>query len=69
MNAPCRDCENKGCGSYHDHCPAFKKFREERNCVNERREQKSEIVDAVSNNIGRMKRTKNKHKVIKSHKK
>lgn len=40
MNAPCRNCENKGCGSYHDHCPAFKKFREERNCVNERREQK-----------------------------
>ena len=23
MRAPCKDCERKGCGAYHDRCPAF----------------------------------------------
>lgn len=25
--APCKDCERKGCGSYHDKCEKFIKFK------------------------------------------
>lgn len=24
MIAPCRDCENKGCGSFHDRCGKYR---------------------------------------------
>lgn len=26
---PCKDCDNKGCGAYHDKCVPYKKFKEE----------------------------------------
>ena len=26
MICPCRTCARKGCGSYHDICPEYKKF-------------------------------------------
>ena len=28
-NAPCVDCERKGCGAYHDQCEKFKQYKEE----------------------------------------
>lgn len=28
-NAPCVDCEMKGCGAYHDQCEKFKQYKEE----------------------------------------
>lgn len=31
MDAPCKNCERKGCGDYHDLCEPYKKFREEMN--------------------------------------
>lgn len=24
---PCKDCERKGCGSYHDKCPEYQEYR------------------------------------------
>ena len=24
---PCRDCERKGCGTYHDECPDYQEYR------------------------------------------
>lgn len=36
---PCKDCENKGCGSYHDECEPYQKFRKGRE------NNKSEIED------------------------
>lgn len=24
---PCKDCERKGCGAYHDQCPEFQAYR------------------------------------------
>lgn len=24
---PCKDCERKGCGAYHDQCPEFREYR------------------------------------------
>ena len=26
-SCPCKACENKGCGSYHDVCPEYQKWR------------------------------------------
>ena len=28
-DAPCKDCERKGCGAYHDKCEKFKQYKEE----------------------------------------
>lgn len=30
---PCKDCERKGCGPYHDQCPEFRAYREKINEV------------------------------------
>ena len=34
MKCPCRECEKRGCGPYHDQCTAYSRFREWRNEVN-----------------------------------
>lgn len=31
MDVPCKDCERKGCGSYHDICPMYQEFKKEKN--------------------------------------
>lgn len=40
--APCVNCPSIGCGSYHDVCPAFKKYKEgvkqERAVINRQKE-------------------------------
>lgn len=28
LKNPCKDCENKGCGIYHDECEKYQKFKE-----------------------------------------
>lgn len=30
MAAPCKTCERKGCGAYHDKCLAYFKWKEEK---------------------------------------
>ena len=30
LDAPCKDCPKKGCGSYHDQCPEYQEFRKEK---------------------------------------
>lgn len=29
MSIPCKDCPRKGCGTYHDECPDYKKWKME----------------------------------------
>ena len=29
VNSPCKDCENKGCGSYHDKCEKYAGYKEQ----------------------------------------
>lgn len=29
MKCPCINCENKGCGSYHDKCEPFQEYKKE----------------------------------------
>lgn len=30
MKTPCKNCENSGCGSYHDRCEKYQEFKVER---------------------------------------
>ena len=36
--SPCANCENKGCGSYHDKCEAYQEFAAERRLVSKIKE-------------------------------
>lgn len=38
MTCPCRDCERKGCGSYHSHCEKFTEWQEWKAEGNKRRQ-------------------------------
>lgn len=29
MNNPCKNCEKRGCGAYHDKCKPYQKYKEE----------------------------------------
>lgn len=33
MKAPCIDCPERGCGTYHDQCSIYKKFKEEQEAL------------------------------------
>lgn len=37
MNAPCKDCEKKGCGYYHSQCERYRRYREEKDKEKEAR--------------------------------
>lgn len=41
LNAPCMNCEKKGCGSYHSQCEKFKKFQEELEKVKQLKKKKN----------------------------
>jgi hypothetical protein len=44
-NAPCLNCERRGCGSYHDECEKYKAFVEEQNILkNKRLEANTKVV-------------------------
>ncbi len=27
FESPCKDCQNKGCGAYHDECPEYQEYK------------------------------------------
>ena len=37
MKTPCVNCERKGCGTYHDECPAYQEFKAYKNAEIEKR--------------------------------
>ena len=39
-NAPCKNCSNKGCGSYHSQCEKYIAFQKE--CEEARKQRKNE---------------------------
>ena len=44
-NAPCLNCDLRGCGSYHDECEKYKAFVEEQNILkNKRLEANTKVV-------------------------
>lgn len=52
MQAPCKSCNKKGCGSYHDICPEYQTFKKQNDESYGKRKDKSVInsrtVDAIS---------------------
>lgn len=53
MIRPCKDCPNKGCGSYHDKCQAYQDFVAERDKISENKVKKSGRVPYVNRNTAR----------------
>ena len=47
---PCRNCERRGCGSYHDECPKFKAYRDNIAVCKEVRNQMCEITGTLIKN-------------------
>lgn len=40
--APCKKCENRGCGLHHDECEKYSEYRKEREMVYENRKRELE---------------------------
>lgn len=40
MEAPCKFCNKRGCGSYHDKCEPYLEFRKERESISRIHEEK-----------------------------
>ena len=43
MICPCKDCERKGCGSYHDQCEDYQNFVRENQRLKDARRVKSDV--------------------------
>lgn len=63
MNTPCINCENSGCGSYHDQCEKYIAFRKEQDEI-----KKKKYADNDKWTPQRHYRTR-EHSVIRCHKK
>lgn len=45
-SCPCKECENKGCGSFHDKCPEYVSWKNDKAVFDEQvRKQKEEFMD------------------------
>lgn len=55
MICPCKDCENKGCGVYHDQCEEYQKYVEWRKYVNKK--EKDELDKIYNTRIVKRKRS------------
>ena len=47
-NCPCMECPRQGCGSYHDICPHYKRWREKLDRQNENERQFHKNNDTMS---------------------
>lgn len=47
MICPCRDCNNKGCGAYHDVCTEYQEFRKYRDDRRTNKLKDSEIENTL----------------------
>lgn len=64
MINPCRDCERKGCGTYHDECEQYQQYRVERELTLMKRNTENKYQDYKNETMNRMR----KHKRNKSRK-
>lgn len=68
MQAPCVNCNNKGCGSYHDHCPEYLKFKEKRDAMLAENMKEADLYTALykeirgKRSLGRLRKHKNSYK-------
>ena len=49
MYCPCKDCNKKGCGSYHDQCDSYQKWIQDR----EEKKQEQKAREALDRIVGR----------------
>ena len=71
--SPCMDCENKGCGSFHDKCEKYIEYKKQRNKdFKKERNAKTKVIEAdcvKRDGIKRMKSKKVSNGIIVSKKK
>ena len=60
--APCKNCENKGCGIYHDKCEKYQQYKKEYKAMNSNINKQKEIQ--VKLNEMHNTRVKNYSKII-----
>lgn len=58
MNNPCKNCERKGCGVYHDKCTAYQAFVRENKAVSQKRQADAMYRGYLFYGMQRMKRLK-----------
>lgn len=67
MTSPCKTCENRGCGSYHDECEKYREYRAEKDADCEERARQSRIVVDAVQRIESMKRKRNSNGIGRCH--
>jgi hypothetical protein len=60
MECPCRYCEKKGCGAYHDICEKYKEYREFRESISRQKELK--VKTYYKKEIKRWQKSKKRNK-------
>ena len=58
MVCPCRDCENKGCGAYHDICEKYQDYKRYINRSKSNKLKSDEIRHTINSSIKRMRKAK-----------
>lgn len=62
--APCINCDRKGCGSYHSRCPKYQKFRKQKDKEYEKRlklrHQLDDYIDSIRDGKKRMQNSRRK---------
>lgn len=53
MICPCKECPNKGCGSYHDKCRAYQDFVAELDMISENKAKENGHTPYVNRNTAR----------------
>jgi len=56
MSNPCKDCEKKGCGVFHDECAAYQLFVKENREISEKRQEDAMYRGYMFYGIRNMKR-------------
>lgn len=50
-STPCRDCDRRGCGAYHDECPAYQEFLKWNEKRREEKNKRAEVGALLSRDV------------------
>lgn len=53
MKAPCIDCPERGCGTYHDQCKVYKQYKEEAEALQLKKIKHNEVygIESIARTI------------------
>lgn len=57
--SPCKKCENKGCGSYHDECKPYQEYKAKMDAFNKRKRE-SLYLDHEMKDMAILKKSKDR---------